>query len=164
MKAKFAFKIFLLVCVITLVILLGVLMYVVLLVEKSKYEWTMLIPFVIMLFGSLSATYHFKTINLYSKTPFFDKVLPLNKLLWISNLILAVGLIIGELYLGYEMYLMSNKNTFPIEFLMVLIVVLPLLLGLLLLVEEIQLYKQIKNYIINSSKDSIEDISGYLED
>ncbi|WP_452221356.1 hypothetical protein [Lacinutrix salivirga] len=165
MKLKFAFKILLLIGVLAVFVLLAILMFNVLFVEQATFEWTMAIPFLLMFFASISAVYHFKTLPLYSRNPRLELYQKLPQFLLILNLVFAVSIIGLATYLGYTFYTMYSNKPLSMELNFIIYsCVIPLIFGSWLLVEHVLLHKRIKAFFETNAKDSIDDISGFIED
>lgn len=161
MKIKRFLKIVLLVLSFVLSSLATVLMYVVLIIENTTFEYSMLIPLSLIPTGVLSVIYHIKTLKYYSLN-FVYKGLK-DVVLWIGNFLFAVAILTMTFFLFYAIYSL-NEAELTSELLYVLIFSLvTLFLGVILILEERLLYKKLNILKEQSRINRIDDISGYKE-
>lgn len=161
MKLKRILKIALLIVSIVITGFLVALMYTVFYIENARFEYSMLIPLLIIPTGVLSIIYHFKTLRFYSfKTNaigFKDVVL------WVGNGLLALSLILTSLYLTYSLYSVFIRNQNTELYFAMAICFFMLISGLSLAIEEYHLYKRIVKIDEDLFKGTIDDIKGVDE-
>ncbi|MFL1013636.1 hypothetical protein [Flavisericum labens] len=148
---------------IILVLLMSILMYFVLIVETSPFEYTMLIPVFLMLTGVLSVVFHFKTLEIYNVKKYTVTEFK-NVLLWAVNAVFAIGLITTALYLIYTLLEADFREEYSIFISLLSIFALMILLGSGLLLEERFLY----NIVFKNKRDAfaerIDNIKGNRKD
>lgn len=162
MKIKRLLKILLLVCCFALTSISVVLMYTVLIVENSSFEYSMLIPLSMIPTGVLSVIYHIRTLKHYSLN-FVYKDLK-DAVLWIGNLLFALCIFTMAFFMLYAIYSL-NEVDLSSEFIYILIFCgIILLLGVTLILEERLLYRKYVFFKEQSRINTIEDISGHKDD
>ncbi|GEM_PF-3214568 len=165
MRFKLGLKIVFIVLILAIIVLIGIGMYGVIMSENTQMEWSMGIPFVIMILGFLGVVYQIKTIKFYQNLDVKPKVKGV--LFWLGNLLFSLALFCSSLYVLYTFYIMyfDSIGIFRANILVPLVVFsLGLILAIGLAIEQSLLYKAIVNYEERSLGDSIDDIKGHQED
>ncbi len=102
MKIKRFFKIVLLICSLVLTSISIVLMYTVIVVEGSSFEYSMLIPLSMIPTGILSVIYHIKTLKYYSLNYVYKDLK--DSFLWVGNLLFAGSVFLMTFFMLYSIY------------------------------------------------------------
>lgn len=160
MVLKRILKIILLLLCIAWVLLLIMALYSMFTIQKVSFEYEMLVIPLNIIGGLLSIIFHVKTFKLYTKLE--DNIQ--FKILWISNLIFGISLIILSLYLWYTFYKIHTERENMEYSILFAICFTPFLLGTWLLIEEYLLYKSLLRYKEKVFKDTIDDIKGQHEE
>ena len=162
MKFKRVLKIILLAINIIFTMLLVLLMYSVLIVEESDFEYSMLIPLFLILTGVFSIIFHFRTLELYKTNRTITEFK--NLTLWIVNVVFALTLIATALLLIYVLLEGDFREEDWVFILLLAIFFTMIMLGTGLIVEERYLY----NLILRNKKDAfveqIDAIEGHKND
>ena len=119
MVLKRILKIALLVSCILLTALCIILMYTVLIIEKSTFEYSMLFPLTMILTGILSVIYQFKTYKFYSLkvfTPDFKY-----RFFWIGNALYVLSIFSMIAFILYSIHELKETELTP-EIVSVLII------------------------------------------
>lgn len=136
--------------------------YSVLMLEATKFEYSMLILFAVTITSFFSVIYHVKTLKYYSGGLTIIK--PDIKVFWVGNLLFSIALFCFSLYFLYTMYFVIygiNGATYSISFLLPLAIFsYALLVGVFLAIEASVFYKKVKNFEDQNILDSIDDIKG----
>jgi hypothetical protein len=151
-------KIVLLVCCILLTSLSAILMYTVLITEKSPFEYSMLFPLTMVISGVLSIIYHFKTFKYYSLKGTITDLK--DGLLWVGNMLFALSIFSMIIFILYSINKLTEAKLRPEIVSVLVICVFVFILGISLIFEEVLLYKKIINYKKSKYTDSINDIKG----
>ncbi len=162
MKIKRFLKIVLLICCFVLTSISIALMYTVIILENNPFEYSMLIPLLMISTGILSIIYHFKTLKYYSLNIIVKDLK--DGFLWVGNLLFAISILSMGLFLFYSIFNIKGINLRPEFFYMVAFCSIIFLIGVILIIEERWLYKKIINIKKQSQIDRIDNIKGSHDD
>ena len=91
--------------------LAAVLMYTVVIVESTTFEYSMLIPLSMIPTGVFSIIYHLKTLKYYSLSFVYKELNDV--ILWIGNLLFALSISSLALFMLYSIYKILERDSVP---------------------------------------------------
>ena len=162
MKIKRFFKIVLLICCLLLTLISIVLMYTVVIVQNSTFEYSMLIPLLMIPTGVLSVIYHFKTLKYYSLN--FDASDLKDFFLWVGNFLFALSTLSMIFFMMYSIYNLEKVEMNSGLYYGIIFCGFIFLICIFLIIEESWLYKRVLNSKEQSRIANIDDIRGWHDD
>ncbi|WP_418603468.1 hypothetical protein [Hwangdonia sp.] len=162
MKIKRFFKILLLICCLLLTSMSIALMYSVIIVEKGSFEYSMLIPLLMVPTGALSVIYHFKTFKYYNFT--FNTSIIKDVVLWVGNVLFAISTFLMAFFMLYSIYSLNKTKLSSELYSIIIFCGIIFLIVVFLIIEEIWLYKRIINTKEQSRLSNIDGIKGNIDD